>query len=282
MRARGFIVWGAGIVLVLGAFLIFAAVGWPGDVNSCTHPDNPTPEKPNTCYCESFSPSDLAPGTSGVRQPQNTWFNLYAIATSLIVALFVFIDRGSTYVPNPMRGSNSWFADIYIFAVLFLGLGSMWFHASLREWGGVFDQLSMFVYTGFLVFYSVRRLWDSDLFFAIAYPATVVLFTVIAANWTWEFASLILIVVLVLAYLIFEVLIWRRDGKVMQGKLYTKVLWCLAVFFIIAATIFWALSQTGAALCDPGGLQPHALIWHPFAGIMAVLLYFYWRDENVA
>lgn len=282
MRGRGFIVWAAGIVLVLGSFLIFVAAGWPGEVNSCTTPEHPTAEKPNTCYCEHYDPADLAPGTNGVRQPQNTWFNLYAILTSLLVAVFVYMDRGSPNPPNVMRSSSSWLPDVYIFAVQFLGLGSMWFHASLRAWGGVFDQLSMFVYAAFLVFYSVRRLWPNDIFFAIAYPATVALFTIIAANWTWEFASLILILILVIAYLTFEIILCVRDGTFMQGKVYTIVLWILGVVFIVVATIFWALSQTGGALCDPKGAQPHALIWHPFAGIMAVMLYFYWRDEKVS
>ena len=281
MRAQGFIVWGGGILVVLGVFLIFVAAGWPGDVNSCTHPDHPTADKPNSCYCEQYDPADLAPGTAGVRQPQNTWFNLYAIVTSLIVAIFVFIDRDpSAATPNLMRSKTSWIPDAYIFAVLFLGLGSMWFHASLREWGGVLDQMSMFVYAAFLIYYTIYRLWPNDTFFWVMYPATFIGFTVWAAMWKFEYASLILIVILVAAYLVFEIIVNLRDGKFMQGKTYTQVLWCVAVGCILVATLFWSLSQTGGPLCDAKGPQPHGLIWHPLAGVMAVLLYFFWRDEN--
>ena len=61
----------------------------------------------------------------------------------------------------------------------------------------------------------------------------------------------------------------------------TIALWLLAVVAIGLATLFWALSQTGKSLCNPGsGFQPHGLLWHPLAGVMAVLLYFYWRDEE--
>ena len=46
--------------------------------------------------------------------------------------------------------------------------------------------------------------------------------------------------------------------------------------------MFWGLSQTGAPLCDPkGGFQPHGLLWHPLAGVMAVFIYFYWRWDAI-
>jgi hypothetical protein len=274
MVYRGFIVWGAGIVLVLGVFLIFVAAGWPGDVNSCIR------DTPNSCYCEAFNLRDAMSGTGGVRQPVNTWFNLYSILTSLLVAVVVYVDRKDGGNRNPIR-SDSLIPDLYIFAVLFLGLGSMWFHASMKAWGGITDQLSMFVYAAFLIFYSIRRLWNAEWFFWVFYPITVALFTLIAGLWTWKFASLILILILVAAYLVFEFIMWGRTGKWMQGKILTGVLWCSAVVAILAATVFWALSQTGGPLCDPNsGFQPHGLLWHPLAGVMAVLLYFYWREDE--
>src|SRR5450631_1761552 len=181
---RGFWIWGIGIVLVLGAFLLFVLAGWPGDINSCIWDKNgppadadqvlkpPPPHAPrsqvdayqhlvakikatNSCYCEDFSVADAVSGAPGVRQKTNTWFNLYSIITSFIVALWVYFDRrdGSTQ----LIGSSGWIPDIYIFVVLFLGLGSMWFHGAIKEWGGLFDTLSMYLYAAFLVFFTVRR-----------------------------------------------------------------------------------------------------------------------------
>ena len=70
---RGFVVWGAGIVIVLGVFLIFVAVGWPGGPDDCIY------DTPDTCFCEAFVAAEVEAGAPGVRQPVNTWFNLYAI-----------------------------------------------------------------------------------------------------------------------------------------------------------------------------------------------------------
>ncbi len=287
MVYRGFVVWAIGIVVVLGAFLVFVAAGWPGTENCCIY--DPTTKNPcqdrkldknNACYCEAFKAAEAKSGAPGVRQPVNTWFNLYSILTSLLVAVFVYLDRANGNMTNPIR-SDSWLPDVYIFAVLFLGLGSMWFHGSLKAWGGTMDILSMFVYAAFIVFYTIRRLWDAEWFFWVFYPVTVLAFTIVGSLWQWEYNSLVLILILVAAYLTFEVIVWVRTGTVMQGKPLTIGLWIAAVACIIAATIFWTLSQTGGPLCDPNSaFQPHGLLWHPLAGAMAVLLYFYWREDE--
>jgi len=285
---RGFIVWGTGIVIVLGSFLIFVAKGWPGDENCCIYdPSTKSPcedrvlDSHNSCYCEAFNPADAKTGPPGVRQPVNTWYNLYSILTSLVVAAGVYCDRRYGKTGNLMR-SSSWVPDVYIFAVLFLGLGSMWFHASLKEWGGVFDGFSMYVYAAFLVFYTILRLEAAPWVFWVFYPITVLVFTFLGMVWQWEYKSLILILVLVLAYLTVEVWVWVRTRNVMLGKPVPIVLWLGAVLCILAATLFWTQSQTDKPWCTPTSLvQFHGLLWHPLAGAMAVLLYFYWREERV-
>ncbi|MDH5182058.1 MAG: ceramidase, partial [Gammaproteobacteria bacterium] len=231
---------------------------------------------PNTCFCEAFNPLDVQNGAPGVRQKVNTWSNLYAIFTSLLVAVFVFLDRkkfaGGT-PPNLIRSATA-VPDVYIFAVLFLGLGSIWFHGSMTQWGGTVDGISMYIYAAFLPFYSIRRFYPSDRFFWIGYLLTIVVFAFLHNR----MSSFITILILVIAYLIVEVYIWIRTGKIMQGKPVTIVLWLSAVVAILAASFFWWASQTGNFLCFPHSFfQPHGMLWHTLAGVMAVLLYFYWR-----
>lgn len=277
LEARGFIVWGAGIAVVLGVLLIFVAAGWPGSADSCTRP---TADAENSCFCEAYSIDDVANHKPGVRQKVNTWSNLYAILTSFIVALFVFLDRRdkSSGSGNNLMQSTTWVPDLYIFAVLFLGLGSMWFHASLTAWGSVVDGASMYVYAAFLVFYSIRRLWNSAAFFWIGYISTVVVFTALHKVVP---DSVITIMVLVIAYLVVEVIIWIKSGKVMQGRVGTILLWVFAAVSILMATFFWVFSQTGRFMCNSdSAFQPHGMLWHPLAGVMALLLYFYWRAAN--
>ncbi|HEY3704519.1 MAG TPA: hypothetical protein VGL22_05620, partial [Terracidiphilus sp.] len=237
---RGFVVWLGGTVLVLGAFMIFFFAGWPGDANGCLWGDDtpaangaaafipPSPHasravlnaytalknkvaKDNTCYCEAFSVPDAALGPPGVRQKINTWFNLYSILTAFLIALGVYYSR-SDGSSSKLIENDSLMPDTYIFAALFLGLGSMWFHGSMKEWAGMFDTLSMYLFTGFLVFFTIRRLWDNAIFFWIAFPATALAFTIVgeiisAANHGAN-VSEYLILVLVGTYLVFESILW--------------------------------------------------------------------------
>ena len=278
MPYRSVLVWALGILLVLGTFFIFVGAGWPGSPDSCL---DGTPAKADTCFCEAFDVADVEAHRPGVRQPVNTWFNLYAIFTSLIVALVLMGDRrrlaAGASSPNLMR-SNSLVPDLYVFAVLFLGLGSMWFHASIVAWGGLIDGMSMYAYAAFLVFYSVHRIWPSAVFFWLGYVGTVLLFTFALHG---RLPSEVNIGVLVVAYLVLEIVIWVRTKQVMLGRAYPIALWASAVAAILWATAFWALSQTGKKLCDPqSAFQPHGMLWHPLAGVMAVLLYFYWREAK--
>ncbi len=270
---RSIAVWGVGIAVVLVPFFGFVLLGWPGEVDSCTT------TSPDSCFCERFALGDVTATTPGIRQLSNTVFNLYAVGTSLIVALRLGFDRRSASAV-PIK-STSWIPDVYVFAVAFLGLGSMWFHASIKGWAGNVDGMSMYVYAAFLVFYTAYRLWPNTLFFAILYPLTVAAFTVVGVFWQWHLKSLVLILILVAAYLALETACCVRDKAFMMGRPLPIALWSGAVASIITATIFWALSQTGGPLCDPDSLlQPHGLLWHPLAGVMAVLLYFYWREER--
>lgn len=319
---RPFIVWLVGTVVVLGAFLAFVLAGWPGDANGCMWGnDTPSPAgarafippgphasaaakkayaaleaqvaRDNTCYCEAFSVPDAALGPSGVRQKVNTWFNLYSIGTALLVAFGVFFSRqngGS----SKLIESNTWMPDTYVFAVLFLGLGSMWFHGSMKEWAGMFDTLSMYTFTGFLVFFTIRRLWDNAIFFWIAYLATILAFTIVgeiisAANHGAN-VSEYLILILVGAYFVFESILWANDGSdawytnwwnhIWFGGNSVSWKWWCGVAAILLAMFFWTYSQTGKFMCSPTSFfQPHGLLWHPLAGVSAVFLYYYWKYD---
>lgn len=306
MLYRGWIVYGAGAFLVLFVFLIFFFAGWPGKPDSCTNIDPatgiqaaPAPGKPaDTCYCEKFAVSDVVHHKWGARQPVNTWFNLYALFTGLLVAWQVWTDRTNGDSQNPMRRPTSWLPDVYIFAVLFLGLGSMWFHASLTAAVSWMDGLSMYVYTGFLANYAIYRFCSNGtvfgaiprgIYFGIFYPLTFVGYTilgqVIALPKSFHIPiSAILISTLVLVYLIFEFLNLKIN-KPWQSwttnvRIYCGAVWFGALAAFVFALFFWYLSQTGGKLCSPtSAFQPHGLLWHPLAGVMAVLLFYYWRED---
>lgn len=272
---RSLIIWSLTTFSLLLFFLLFVHYGWPGTPDPCT-----TSKPYNTCYCEAYDPSDI--GTPGVRQAVNTWSNLYALFTSFLVAVVVCMDRRNIQntrwgSKNLMRGSHTYVADLYVFVVLFLGLGSMWFHASLTTWGGILDALSIYAFTSFLVLFSLRRSYipNSPSIFWLGYWSAVAALTIVHAfaQPRFEETSVLLVIIPLFVYSLLEVQIWREGTR--SGS--CSFWWCAVICGVVAA-VFWGLSQTGKLLCDPTSLfQPHGIIWHPLAGVAAVLLFFYWR-----
>ena len=283
--ARPWIVWIVGTFVLLGLFWLFAyGTGWPPALDSCV--------KDMSCYCEWFDLDKLraaeASGTwwKGVQQPVNTYSNLYAVVSAGYVACRMWRDRKAGTNSNVIM-SNWWMGDVWVFCVLFLGLGSMWFHGSISSWVSWFDGFSMYVFTGFLVFYTLDRGFirhgvsceTRTRVFWTGYLMSVLLFTMIGAL---GLKSEILIGTMVGAYVLIEIFYARFVFFPATG-------WVWKPFFLwfggLAAFGFAALSRALATTptdpwCSPHSFfQPHGLLWHTFAGVMALCIYFYWRED---
>lgn len=276
---RSYIVYIAGFLIVFIPFMGFVIFGWPGEPNACLIENGPA-----GCFCEFVNEPDVRNNRGGVRQPANTWSNMYALITAFVVAFGLSRDR--KLAPSVPRAQNlirsqSFIADWYVFAVMFLGLGSMWFHASITQWGGRFDGASMYFFAGYMVWYSVHRLCPSALLFWIGYLLTVLTFTAMH-NWA---PSELLIAILVTAYLILEVVIvFIKKAAYFNGWGWALLWWVCALASFGVAFVFWIGGQDGNFLCDSSANQQSAFqahgLWHVFAGVMAIFLYYYWRRER--
>jgi hypothetical protein len=271
------IVYAGAIVLVFGPFLYFVFTGWGNDPNSCLEGGD------INCFCERVDIADVTNSEWGVRQPANTWSNLYALFTALVVVLGIIRDRkaiGEGTAPNLIKSRNL-LADLFVFAVFFLGFGSMWFHASITQWGGKFDGMSMYAFVGYMVCYTLYRLVPQWWLFLIVYVALVATFTGLHNH----VESTILVALIVGIYAVLEaiVLVWRLVDLVngrwsIPSDWYVPLLWWLCGLGSFGlAFIFWKWGVREHEFCDPdSAFQWHGL-WHVFAGIMAVFVYYYWR-----
>ena len=156
------------------------------------------------------------------------------------------------------------------------------------------DTASMYTFMGFLVFFTIRRLWDNAWLFWIGYIVTILTFTLVGEKLSQDNpgapVSEILILILVFAYFVFESILWCNDGAgawyanwwshFWFGGSQVSWRWWVAVVSILTAMLFWNLSQTGKPLCSPNSFwQPHGLVWHPLAGLCALFVYFYWKYD---
>ncbi|MDK2760105.1 MAG: hypothetical protein KYX64_01950 [Sphingopyxis sp.] len=271
---RSLMIWGISLIVLMAPFLFFAyGIGWPTTPDRCVA---------QGCYCEYFSLSDVLSGATGVRQPVNNWSNLYAIGTSLFVAWRIARDRREPGPSNVIRSADP-IADLYVFVVLFLGLGSMWLHGSIARDVSWIDGLSMYTFMAYLIFYTLNRglagrgAGDGARrrIFWIGYPLTAAAFAAVSAAGV---DSVILIGITVIVYFLLE---FGFAGFLADRR--ARCYWIAGVAAIAAATIFWTLSHSGGPLCDPfSWFQPHGLLWHILAGVTAVMMYLYWRREGAA
>jgi hypothetical protein len=295
--------WAGGFSLtIIVIFIVCVAAGWPGQPDDCIPKAdlNKTSSLAHTCYCEPFNPQDVVKHKVGIRQPFNTLSNLYALFTGGFLAYTAFKRRRkrendhihyATPDENRFRnGENYDFYPIfYILVVIFLGLGSMWFHASIVSWGGSFDQMSMYAMVSFLIAYSIIRLLGDHLHgweligFNIAYWGMLLCIYLPMA--IYHVDSSLVILVSMIPYGILELLIfifdWAADKQNKQSFWVYSRYWIIGLSVFGIALLVRGMSDSGKVLCIScsSAFQYHG-VWHWLSGLMAVLLYFHWQKAR--
>lgn len=264
-----------GLIEVAVLAIVFFVLGAARWIES-SRPDECVAE--NSCYCEPL-------GTGMIKQPSNTVSNLgFVIVGIALLASLPAAVAGSG--ADPME-EETVFSVLYGCVVIFLGPGSMFFHASMKKWGGWVDTFSMMLFTGFLLVYDIVGVADGGkgMFFGIYLPLVAVLG---ALSWfvprspipgfsmgSFSFGAMaggwILLQFFTIAG-IPDTGIDRANGP--------AILLLLAAAFVFGvAFVIQQKSQTGKPWCQPEAtIQGHAL-WHVLAAAATVILFFYLQTE---
>lgn len=261
---------GSGALAVfLVLFTVFALTEWFGSPKEYVRTGV-------VAYCE-------GPTMGLVEQPVNTLSNLLGpVVVGLVLLGFVWHDQQRTGGVNRLQ-RFPFYGRMFGYTALFLGPGSMLYHASLTDWGGWFDNMSMFFIVLFMGQYSLFRLnkWHSrGVFLGVYIAAASLLGTVLAVSIAADpdlglgkffFGGL------VAGAIIIEICVMTRDW------IDQPVLWFwLGILTFGLSILVWALSDTGRPLCDPSSvLQGHAL-WHIGTAVAVLFFYFYYRSERTA
>lgn len=216
----------------LASLCAFALLGWPGTPIDCTT---------LLCYCEASAPGPW-------RQPVNTWSNL----APLLAAFAVAHDEGRPTNASLPKGLGVMFAVTLVFQ----GLGSMYFHASLVDWAGAVDAMSMFAIVGLLSAINAHRAgWLSErglLPFWVGFSLAGMALGLVAAAVVGTAVG-----VLTIAMMGTEVWLHRRDRS-LPKRWFRVGLWV----FAIGVIVWHGSAIEGMPLCDPHSVwQGHAL-WH--------------------
>lgn len=260
MNPLPFLIGLAELVVVMGAFAILAYMGWPGEPALCLEEGN--------CYCERVHLDRT------IRQPANTWSNVAAIIVGLAVLWVVGVAPSADTPSNPMT-SPTLYSVLYGVCVIFLGPGSMFFHASVTKWGGLIDNISMNLFITFVFFYDFARVLklSAGIFLLLYLLVNVMLAAVIRI--CDDLGTVVFGVGVGLACLL-EALILNGDGGCHRKPGFLV----LALVLFGLAFVIWLLSKKpGRPLCWPDSwFQGHA-IWHILAAASAGAIYLYLRTE---
>lgn len=225
----------------LALFAITAAEGWPGTPIDCS----------DSCFCEAARPGWL-------RQPANTLSNLVPIGLAFVAAI------GAARRPAASSAGAA-FARAFPVALALQGVGSMFYHASLVEWGGSLDSISMFLVMGLFLSVNVARLRGTGGATLLKTWLATATAGILIARLEGRAIPLVMFAMLV-TNLGFEVAMSRRRPASER--------WLRAgLGAFVAANVVWAFSVApGTALCAPTSwLQGHA-VWHAGAGVAVFLL----------
>jgi dihydroceramidase len=242
------------------------------------------------CFCEAIHPGSQA-------QPANAWSSLAFVLPGLLVLmhlsekkpLLLKHPKGSSSPSSPsspfLRASvvkhfNSPFNAhpayklTFGIALIVIGLGSAFYHASLTFVGQFMDVMGMYLLISFAVLYGLARLTRlSARGMTLAYLASNL---VLAASLIWlpeirreVFGGLVGLTLAVEAWRI-----WKNRPNL-------QVRWLALAFASLGlAYAIWILDNNGW-LCAPQSMfQGHAL-WHILGALAAWFLFRYYRGESL-
>jgi hypothetical protein len=278
----------AGLIVLLLFITIVGLAGWPGEVNTCAeHVDS------GGCYCENINqahPTQSAilqhPGVFA--QPVNTWSNIGFMLLGLSMLWWLGWERTNGKQPAHQNlMTTTWLGAFYGFTTIFLGPGSMMFHASMRKWAGWFDPLSMNLFLGIVPAYNLVRLfkwpiWSGAVIYLALNTIEGFLNAVVPDLSLVWFICMGVLAILSQVFVTWPVLIrWlSADAAEINTAISGRVWFGTGVGFFALAMVIWRLSWTQAPLCNPDTFFQGHGAWHILSAAAVGCLYMYFRAED--
>ena len=219
---------------------------------------------PDTCFCEALWPGAVA-------QPVNAYSNLAFVWVGLMILGDAAGAQTAAASSNPMRSQPAYPA-VFGAAVVAIGLGSLFYHASMSFAGQWFDVMGMYLLATFLVLYNLARLRPmSGGAFAWAYIAANALLGVLLV--LAPEARRQVFAALVVGAVILEAVVFILRRPRIRAVYFAAALACFALAYGI-----WILDNA-RILCTPESLLQGHAAWHLLSAAAAGLVYLYYRSE---
>ena len=215
------------------------------------------------CWCEAVRYDDW------IRQPMNTWSNLFFIFVALYI---IWLARKEVNDRNELT-RNPAYSNLFAFGCILTGLGSMFFHASLTYIGNWIDIMGMYFVAIFLILYNYSRLYHLSLRKMSGWYLGLIIFFGILIYKMAEINN-VLFGFVIIGFVISAVIVQRK----LKSKSKPIYLW-LAIISYYTGSTFWLLDKNGTLCAPDSWMQGHTL-WHILSGTAVLLIYLYFRSEE--
>jgi len=223
--------------------------------------------RPHHCFCEAI-------GSGSVAQPANAWSSLAFILAGLWIAHTSSETRTKTQARNRMVAEPA-YRRLYGYALVAVGAGSYFYHASLSFAGQVCDMSGMYLLITFALLYGVARVTRIRTGAAMV---TYIVWNAALLGFQMAFPDLrrYVFALLVLGVLGFEARYRRDSGARIERRWLSRGAGLLGLAFLI-----WVLDITKVVCSPESAMQGHAL-WHVLGALAAWCLYRYYESETAA
>lgn len=246
-----------GVIILASIPLLWVNYSWAGwQPASCM---------PNRCFCEALH-------DGFVRQPANAFSNLAFVLVGLLLIAIARDDWTRGVKDNRMQTERS-YPIIFGIAMIVIGVGSFFYHASMTFVSQWFDLMGMYLFTTFALVYTYARLRPiRSPMFLLAYAVmNVMLGYLLIVNPEVRRQTFAAVVYAIIAL---EVLVLLVERPKIKMRYFFSALITFAVGYAI-----WIPDEANLN-CNPSSLiQGHA-VWHLLAAVAAFLLFLYYRSEN--
>lgn len=214
--------------------------------------------RPDDCFCEGLR-------DSLIRQPANTWSSLAFVAVALWVSARLSRRTGSARVA--LAGPE---AGLFLGALVLVGMGSAFYHASLTFVGQVFDVSGMYLVATFILLHRLGPRWNLSPVWSVL-GFVLVNGILMTAQVTTPSLRRVVFGVLLVGALGVE---WRssRAGRPWLALGAGLMAFAFAIWFVDRRRL----------VCDPGSLVQGHAVWHLLGALAAACLYRSYEAEAVS
>jgi hypothetical protein len=253
----------------------------------------PTGQKPVFPFCERIQ-------AGGYKQPWAIWSDISFIAAGLwLLWIFHYFERSETTRAAGEIGDNPMLmvgllSVAYGLIVIFMGPPSQWYHASMKDWGGWFDTMSVVAWMAFNAVYVsymlLRTMWGNGrrterTILVLVFWFVLVFICGVIANWPGARTATYFITGVPWLSAEFAYLIWASwhsdEVKYLRNK---WLFW--ANFALLAGTMtLWSFYNpdfplTSATACQSREWFPGHALFHILASFSTMLTFWSFTSER--